>query len=86
MPFLSLSKINEDLNQPYTDVLTDQGLNWFFCEQIYEDSGQLDTESSTDQGFYLSIPYQPYFEALTDEDLIDQEFNCPIILNVINQI
>ena len=33
-PYLSLSTINEDLNHPYTDVLTDQGLTCHFQQSI----------------------------------------------------
>ena len=33
-PYLSLSTINEDLNHPYTDVLTDQGLTCHYQQSI----------------------------------------------------
>ena len=33
-PYLSLSTINEDLNHPYTDVLTDQGLSCHYQQSI----------------------------------------------------
>ena len=33
-PYLLLSKINEDLDHPYTDVLTDQGLTCYYQQSI----------------------------------------------------
>ena len=33
-PYLSLSTINQDLDHPYTEVLTDQGLTWYYQQSI----------------------------------------------------
>ena len=73
VPYLSLSTINQDLDHPYTDVLTDQGI-------IVSINNQSRSWSSIHRcsdwlGPYLSLPTinedldYPYTDVLTDQDL-----------------
>ena len=49
-PYLSLSTINQDLDHPYTDVLTDQGLTGHYQQSINQDLDHPYIDILTDQG------------------------------------
>ena len=61
-PYLSLSTINQDLDHPYTDVQTDQGLTCHYQQSINQDLDHPYIDILSDQG--LTCHYQQSIKIL----------------------